>query len=130
LVGAPLRLVKGAYQEAPDIAYQDKVQIDANLRKLIAQHLTSGSYTAIASHDQEIITYTRSFAKENNIPPQQFEFQFLYGFRTELQLSLVQQGYTVRVYVPFGSDWFGYFMRRLAERPQNVAFALKGFFGK
>jgi len=130
LKGVPLRLVKGAYKESPEVAYQDKKDIDENYMKIIKEHLLSGSYTAIASHDHNIIAKVKEFVKEHNIPNSQFEFQMLYGFRTEMQLSLVQEGYKVRIYIPFGNDWFGYFMRRLAERPQNVAFAFRGFFSK
>ncbi|MFP7175124.1 proline dehydrogenase family protein [Priestia filamentosa] len=130
LKGVPLRLVKGAYQESPTVAFQNKEDVDKNYVRIIEEHLLSGSYTAIASHDHNIIDKVKEMVKKYNIPRTQFEFQMLYGFRSELQLSLVQEGYKVRVYVPFGKDWFGYFMRRLAERPQNVAFALKGFFSK
>ncbi|MCZ0754185.1 proline dehydrogenase [Anoxybacillus sp. J5B_2022] len=130
LKGVSLRLVKGAYKEPPEVAYQDKAQIDENYMNIIKEHLLSGSYTAIATHDHHIIEKVKLFTKEHGISPNQFEFQMLYGFRTDMQLQLAQEGYTMRIYVPFGNDWFGYFMRRLAERPQNVAFALKGFFGK
>ncbi|MED4046591.1 MULTISPECIES: proline dehydrogenase [Priestia] len=130
LKGIPLRLVKGAYQESPTVAYQDKAEVDRNYMRIIEEHLLSGSYTAIASHDHNIIDKVKKFAKKHNIPRTQFEFQMLYGFRTDMQVSLAKEGYKMRVYVPFGNDWFGYFMRRLAERPQNVAFALKGFFSK
>lgn len=130
LQGISLRLVKGAYQESPEVAYQEKEKIDDNYMKIIRTHLLSGSYTAIATHDHHIIEKVKAFAKEHHISHDQFEFQMLYGFRTELQLRLVQEGYKMRVYIPFGVDWFGYFMRRLAERPQNVAFAFKGFFFK
>lgn len=130
LAGVPLRLVKGAYKEPAEVAIQEKPQIDENYFNIIKAHLFSGSYTAIASHDHNLIDKVKEFVKKENIPTNQFEFQMLYGFRNELQESLVKEGYKVRVYVPFGDDWFGYFMRRLAERPQNVAFALKGFFSK
>ncbi|WP_243387874.1 proline dehydrogenase family protein [Bacillus kexueae] len=130
LKGVPLRLVKGAYKESPEVAYQDKKDIDENYMSIIKEHLLSGSYTAIASHDHHIIAKVKEFVKEHNIPNSQFEFQMLYGFRTEMQQSLAQEGYKVRIYIPFGDDWFGYFMRRLAERPQNVAFAFRGFFSK
>lgn len=98
--------------------------------RIIEEHLLSGSYTAIASHDHNIIEKVKEFAKKHSINRNQFEFQMLYGFRTDMQLSLAKEGYKMRVYVPFGNDWFGYFMRRMAERPQNVTFALKGFFSK
>ncbi|MBT2259743.1 proline dehydrogenase family protein [Priestia megaterium] len=130
LKGISLRLVKGAYQESPSVAFQEKEEVDKNYMRIIEEHLLSGSYTAIASHDHHIIAQVKDFAQKNHIPRDQFEFQMLYGFRTEMQLSLAKEGYTMRVYIPFGNDWFGYFMRRLAERPQNVAFALKGFFSK
>ncbi|ALC81717.1 MULTISPECIES: proline dehydrogenase family protein [Bacillus] len=130
LKGISLRLVKGAYKESPAVAYQVKKDVDENYMNIIKLHLLSGSYTAIASHDHTIISKVKEFVKENNIPRDQFEFQMLYGFRTKMQQSLVQEGYKMRVYIPFGSDWFGYFMRRLAERPQNVSFALKGLFSK
>ncbi|WP_209124134.1 proline dehydrogenase family protein [Alkalihalobacillus sp. BA299] len=130
LKGVPLRLVKGAYKESLEVAYQDKDRIDENYFQIIKQHLLNGSYTAVASHDHMIIEKVKKFADENNIPRSLFEFQMLYGFRENLQLQLVQKGYTVRVYVPFGNDWFGYFMRRMAERPQNVSFAIKGLVSK
>ncbi|KZE95866.1 Proline dehydrogenase 1 [Geobacillus stearothermophilus] len=130
LKGVSLRLVKGAYKESPEVAYQDKRQIDENYMKIIKEHLLSGSYTAVASHDHRIIEKVKQFTAEHNIPRDQFEFQMLYGFRTDMQLQLVKEGYKMRVYVPFGNDWFGYFMRRLAERPQNVSFALRGLFSK
>jgi proline dehydrogenase len=130
LSNVPLRLVKGAYKESEKVAIQEKEQIDQNYLNLIKKHLVSGSYTAIATHDHHIINEVKDYVKEKGIPHSHFEFQMLYGFRTELQLKLVEEGYTTRVYVPFGNDWFGYFMRRLAERPQNVAFALRGFISK
>ncbi|MFF2289389.1 proline dehydrogenase family protein [Peribacillus butanolivorans] len=130
LKGIPLRLVKGAYKESSEVAFQEKKDVDENYMVIIKKHLLSGSYTAIASHDHNIISNVKEFVEENNIPRDQFEFQMLYGFRADMQLNLVKEGYRMRVYVPFGNDWFGYFMRRLAERPQNITFALKGFFSK
>ncbi|MCL7747077.1 proline dehydrogenase family protein [Halalkalibacter alkaliphilus] len=130
LRGVPLRLVKGAYKESPKVAYQNKEKIDENYLEMIKQHLLTGSHTAIATHDHRIIEKVKRFCKKWNIPKSQFEFQMLYGFRTELQEQIAKEGYTMRVYVPFGHDWYGYFMRRLAERPQNVSFALKGLFSK
>ncbi|NBI27979.1 proline dehydrogenase family protein [Chengkuizengella marina] len=123
-----LRLVKGAYKESTEVAYQEKKDVDENLKKMIKNHLLNGNYTAIASHDDQMINFTKQFAKENNISRDLFEFQMLYGMRTQTQLDLVNQGYKMRVYVPYGNDWYGYFMRRLAERPANVAFVLKGIF--
>lgn len=122
--------MKGAYKESPEVAYQDKEKVDENFMAIIKEHMLSGSYTAVATHDHHIIAKVKAFAEENQISRDQFEFQMLYGFRTNMQVELVKEGYTMRVYIPFGNDWFGYFMRRLAERPQNVAFALKGFFSK
>ncbi|AMA74601.1 MULTISPECIES: proline dehydrogenase family protein [Aneurinibacillus] len=130
LKGVSLRLVKGAYKESPEVAYPDKKDVDENYKKIIKKHLLNGSYTAIASHDDQIISYTKQLVKEYNIPRDQFEFQMLYGIRTQSQIELAQEGYKMRVYVPYGNDWYGYFMRRLAERPANVAFVLKGMVSK
>lgn len=125
-----LRLVKGAYKESPEVAYPDKKDVDENYKKIIKMHLLNGNYTAIASHDDAIINFTKEFVKENDIPNDLFEFQMLYGIRNEAQEKLAKEGYKMRVYVPYGRDWYGYFMRRLAERPANVAFVLKGIFKK
>jgi proline dehydrogenase len=125
-----LRLVKGAYKESPEVAFPDKKDVDENFKKIIKMHLLNGNYTAVASHDEAMIQYTKELVKEHNISHDQFEFQMLYGIRTERHEELVKEGYTMRVYVPYGTDWYGYFMRRLAERPANVAFVLKGVFGK
>ncbi|WLR51147.1 proline dehydrogenase [Bacillus tianshenii] len=125
-----LRLVKGAYKESAEHAYPEKADVDENYKKLIKQSLLNGNYTAIASHDDQIIEFTKQFAKENNISPSQFEFQMLYGMRNQTQHDLVKQGYNMRVYVPYGLDWYGYFMRRLAERPANLAFVFKGMVKK
>ncbi|WP_050179860.1 proline dehydrogenase family protein [Domibacillus robiginosus] len=125
-----LRLVKGAYKESPKHAYPDKADVDTNYMKLIEQSLLAGNYTAIASHDENMIEFTKAMQRKHNIPLEQFEFQMLYGMRTSLQQALVKQGYRVRVYVPYGKDWYGYFMRRLAERPANIAFAFKGITKK
>ncbi|WP_091773293.1 proline dehydrogenase family protein [Piscibacillus halophilus] len=125
-----LRLVKGAYKESPQVAYPDKKDVDENFKKIIKIHLLNGNYTAVATHDDAMIDYTKELVKEHGISNDQFEFQMLYGIRQELQEKLVQEGYTMRVYVPYGNDWFGYNMRRLAERPANVAFVLKGIFKK
>ncbi|MDR4889468.1 proline dehydrogenase [Fredinandcohnia sp. QZ13] len=125
-----LRLVKGAYKESPEVAFPEKKDVDENFKKIIKMHLLNGNYTAVASHDEAIIQYTKELVKEHNISHDQFEFQMLYGIRSERHEELVKEGYTMRVYVPYGTDWYGYFMRRLAERPANVAFVLKGVFGK
>ncbi|MBS4205188.1 proline dehydrogenase family protein [Lederbergia citrea] len=125
-----LRLVKGAYKESPEVAFPEKADVDENFKKIIKMHLLNGHYTAIATHDEAMIQFTKQFVKDNHIPNDQFEFQMLYGIRIERQLELVKEGYKMRVYVPYGTDWYGYFMRRLAERPANVAFVLKGIFNK
>ncbi|MFG6114411.1 proline dehydrogenase family protein [Halobacillus sp. MO56] len=125
-----LRLVKGAYKESGKVAFPDKSMVDDNLKHLIKKNLLNGNYTAIASHDDKIIDYTKKLAEEENIPKDQFEFQMLYGMRNQTQLDLAKEGYTVRVYLPYGDDWYGYFMRRMAERPANIAFAIKGVFSK
>lgn len=125
---ANLRLVKGAYQESSEIAFPKKADVDKSYDKIVKQHLLNGNYAGIASHDDKMIEEFIRFIKENNIPKDQFEFQMLYGIRNDLQKDLVERGYKVRVYVPYGIDWFGYFMRRLAERPENVAFVLKNAF--
>lgn len=127
-LGANLRLVKGAYKESPQVAFPEKSAVDDNYKKMIQKHLLNGHYTAIASHDEAIIHFTKDFARTNGISGDQFEFQMLYGICEELQKQLVKEGYRVRIYVPYGVDWFGYFMRRLAERPANVWFVLKNMF--
>ncbi|MDU0202372.1 proline dehydrogenase [Paenibacillus sp. MAH-36] len=127
-LGANLRLVKGAYKESPQVAFPEKSAVDDNYKKIIQKHLLNGHYTAIASHDEAIINFTKHFAKANGISGDQFEFQMLYGICEDLQKQLVKEGYRVRIYVPYGVDWFGYFMRRLAERPANVWFVLKNMF--
>jgi len=125
-----LRLVKGAYKESPEVAFPEKKDVDDNFKKIIKTHLLNGNYTAIATHDDEMIEYTKRLVEEYNIPRDQFEFQMLFGIRVERQHELVKEGYKMRVYVPYGTDWYGYFMRRLAERPANVAFVLKGVMKK
>jgi proline dehydrogenase len=125
-----LRLVKGAYKESPKVAYEDKKEVDQNFIKLIEQQLLSGNYAGIATHDDAIIESTKSFVEEHQISLEQFEFQMLYGIRTELQKQLINEGFRVRIYVPYGKDWYGYFMRRLAERPANVVFVIKGIIKK
>ena len=120
-----LRIVKGAYKEPEEVAYQDKLDIDLNFIELIEYHLLHGKFTSIATHDHNIITHVKRFVKEHNIPNDKFEFQMLYGFRKEMQEELAKEGYNFCTYVPFGNDWYGYFMRRLAERPQNINLVTK-----
>lgn len=125
---ANLRLVKGAYKEPKEVAFPLKADVDAMLIKAIEMQMLNGDYVAVATHDVAIINHTKEFAAKHNIPKDKYEFQMLYGICTNLQKQLVDEGYTVRVYVAYGTDWFGYFMRRLAERPANVMFILKNLF--
>ncbi|NUH86314.1 proline dehydrogenase family protein [Bacillus firmus] len=125
-----LRIVKGAYKEPEEIAYQDKNDIDANFIKLIEWHLLNGKFTSIATHDHNVINHVKDFVRANNVPKDKFEFQMLYGFRKDMQLKLAAEGYNFCTYVPFGHDWYGYFMRRLAERPQNLNLVAKQVFTK
>ena len=127
-IGCRIRLVKGAYHESPKIAFPKMKEVDANFIKLMKMLLLSGTFHAIATHDPRMIEATMAFASENNIPKDKFEFQMLYGIRTDLHKRLAREGYRVRVYIPFGVDWFPYFMRRLAERPANLLFLMKNIF--
>lgn len=120
-----IRLCKGAYKEPASIAWQAKKDVDANYVKLMKIMLRSGTYHGIATHDEKIISETTDFAKKEGIPSSAFEFQMLHGIRRDLQEKLVAEGWRMRVYVPFGTEWYPYFMRRLAERPANVLFILK-----
>lgn len=124
-VGCRIRLCKGAYNEPPAVAFPKKSDVDANYVKLMRVLLPSGIYHGIATHDPAMIQATKDFVREKNISREKFEFQMLYGIRTDLQKQLVAEGYNLRVYIPYGSDWFPYFMRRLAERPANLMFFLK-----
>ena len=120
--GLNVRIVKGAYLEPATVAYPDKADVDRNYLALVAQAMESGVYTAVATHDQAIIGAVRRDVAERGLGSDRYEFQMLYGIRRDLQRKLVAQGYGVRVYVPFGAEWYPYFMRRLAERPANVLF--------
>lgn len=125
--GAWIRLCKGAYAEPPEVAFVHKKDTDANFMKLAKMMLSQdardrGVYLAVATHDEKIIAATIDFVQANQIPPDAFEFQMLYGIRQEMQEALVKQGYRVRIYVPYGAAWYPYFMRRLAERPANLWF--------
>jgi proline dehydrogenase len=126
--GVRIRLVKGAYKEPPEVAFPRKREVDANYQKLTEKLLTSGTYHAIATHDERIIAATERFGREHGISPQSFEFQLLYGIRRQLQRALVRQGWRVRLYVPYGREWYAYFMRRLAERPANLLFLVRNLF--
>jgi proline dehydrogenase len=125
-LGARVRLVKGAYKEPRGVAYQSKADVDASYVRIMQLLLRDGAYPAIATHDPAMIDATRAFAREQRIATDRFEFQMLYGIRRDLQTSLRAEGYRVRVYVPFGREWFPYFMRRLGERPANVGFVIRG----
>jgi proline dehydrogenase len=124
-MGARIRLVKGAYKEPKSVAWQQKAEVDAAYVRLMKYLLDHGTYPAIATHDPEILETTIAYAAERAVPADRFEFQMLYGVRRDLQRALVGRGYRMRVYVPCGRQWFPYFMRRLGERPANVAFVLK-----
>ncbi|HLI50739.1 MAG TPA: proline dehydrogenase family protein [Thermomicrobiaceae bacterium] len=124
-----LRLVKGAYLEPPDIAFPKKADVDRNYLMLAERKLLGGGYTAIATHDERIINHVIEFTQRHDVANDRFEFQMLYGIRSQLQLELVRQGYTVLVATPFGQEWYFYLMRRLAERPANLLFVLRGFRG-
>ena len=119
---ARVRLCKGAYKEPATVAYPDKKDVDDSYVRCMRALLTDGHYPGIATHDEKIVRETRRFARDNDIRNDQFEFQMLYGVRRDLQEKLVREGYRMRVYVPFGTQWYPYLMRRLAERPANVAF--------
>lgn len=123
-----VRLCKGAYSEPGKIAYQERSEVGRNYIDLAKDLLHNGNYPAIASHDEEMLTAVLDIVKRENIPVERFEFQMLYGIRQDRQLALYREGYNVRVYVPFGSDWYPYFMRRLAERPANLVFFLTALF--
>lgn len=123
--GIRIRLCKGAYKEPPALAFPEKSAVDANYVRLTQLLLTSGIYHGIATHDEAMINAAKRFVQERRIEKSSFEFQMLYGIRRDLQRSLVAEGYNVRVYTPFGSEWYPYFMRRLAERPANVLFLAK-----
>lgn len=126
--GIRIRLCKGAYKEKPEIAFQEKADVDANFVKLMKILLKSGTYHGIATHDPKMIEATIAFARAENIPATAFEFQMLYGVRRDLQEQLVREGWRMRVYIPFGTEWYPYLMRRLAERPANLIFILKNLF--
>jgi proline dehydrogenase len=127
-VGCRIRLCKGAYKEPQDVAYPGKKDVDFNYVRLMKMLLPSGFYHGIATHDPRMIAETIRWAAAQKISKDDFEFQMLYGVRTDLQRRLVKDGYRIRVYIPYGNDWFPYFMRRLAERPANLWFLVRNFF--
>lgn len=122
--GVRVRLVKGAYKEPLEVAFQQKTENDRNFVRLMMMLLSRGNFPAIATHDEVIINAACKYIRDNGISKSAFEFQMLYGIRRDLQEKLVHQGYNVRIYVPYGSQWYPYLMRRLAERPANLAFVL------
>jgi proline dehydrogenase len=126
--GICVRLCKGAYKEPPEVAFPRKSDVDANFVKLGNRLIESPHYNALATHDEAMIDAAKTYALEHKIDPSRFEFQMLYGIKRDLQRSLVREGFNVRVYIPFGTDWYPYFMRRLAERPANVLFLARNFF--
>lgn len=126
--GIRIRLCKGAYKEPPEIAFEEKSEVDANYVKLTKILLKSGIYHGLATHDENMIRQAEAFARQEKISPDSFEFQMLYGIRRDLQQSLVKSGWRVRVYIPFGTEWYPYFMRRLGERPANVFFIARQMF--
>jgi proline dehydrogenase len=125
-----IRLCKGAYKESEQIAFQKKSEVDANYVQLMKTLMKSGVYHGLATHDEAIINQAKAFATSENIPRNAFEFQMLHGIRRDLQQSLVKDGWGMRVYIPFGTEWYPYFMRRLAERPANVLFIAKNLLRK
>jgi proline dehydrogenase len=132
---AQLRLCKGAYDEPPAVAFQPKPEVDQNMARLIQLMLDSqaqfpGTFPAVASHDHRIINWTKAYAHHHGIAPDHFEFQMLYGIRRDLQQQLADQGYRMRVYIPYGTRWYPYFMRRLAERPANLLFFARALVGQ
>jgi proline dehydrogenase len=129
-LGGRVRLVKGAYKEPKTVAYQRKADVDAAYERLMKTLLIAGHYPAIATHDPRMIELARKYAAEQRVAPDRFEFQMLYGIRRDLQTMLAKEGYRLRVYIPFGRQWFPYFMRRLGERPANVGFVLRGILGE
>lgn len=129
-LGGRVRLVKGAYTEPKSIAYKKKADVDAAYARMVKVLLASDHYPAIATHDPAMIELTRRWAADQGITPDRFEFQMLYGVRRDLQAALVADGYRVRVYIPFGRQWFPYFMRRLGERPANLTFVIRSLFSE
>jgi proline dehydrogenase len=126
--GIRVRLCKGAYKEPAEVAFPSKADVDTSYVQLSRMLLLSPIYHGLATHDEAMIAAAKAYATQHNIEPSRFEFQMLYGVRRDLQRKLVAEGYNVRVYVPFGREWYPYFMRRLAERPANVLFLAKNFF--
>ncbi|MFQ5530251.1 MAG: proline dehydrogenase family protein [Gemmatimonadota bacterium] len=128
-LGAPVRLCKGAYKEPASMAFQERAEVDASYVRLMKMLLDGGTPTAIATHDERMIDATLDYARSNGIPQGAYELQMLYGVRRQLQRELVAEGLPVRIYLPYGSQWYSYFMRRMAERPANLTFVLRAMLG-
>lgn len=124
-----LRIVKGAYKESDEVAFQDKAKVDAHFKDLVCMGLENGAHINVATHDEAIIAEIKDFIRSKAISKEQYEFQLLYGVKPKLQQSLLDEGHLVRIYVPYGEDWYGYFSRRLAERPANLMFVVRGMLG-
>ena len=127
-MGARVRLCKGAYLEPPEVAFSDKAEVDRNYLTLMERLLENGNYPGLATHDEKMLDHARAFARGKGLSSDRFEFQMLYGVRRDLQLRLRHEGYRMRVYIPFGTQWYPYLMRRLPEPPANIAFILGGVF--
>ncbi len=128
-LGAPVRLCKGAYDEPVSVAFQRKDEVDASYVKLMKMLLSGGGPTAIATHDDKMVNATLEFVREQDIDPQSFEFQMLYGVRRDYQRRIASDGHRMRIYIPYGSEWYSYLMRRMAERPANLIFVTRAVFG-
>jgi proline dehydrogenase len=129
-LGARIRLVKGAYREPKSVAHQKKADVDAAYARMMRTLITDGHYPALATHDPRMIEEARRWARDHGVASDRFEFQMLFGIRRDLQATLVNAGYRVRVYIPFGREWFPYFMRRLGERPANTLFVVRSVLGE
>lgn len=126
---ATVRIVKGAYREGPEVAYQQKAMVDDKFREMVCYGLEHGAKINVASHDETLIREVEEEVRQRKLGPEHYEFQLLYGVKPNLQKELLGRGHLVRIYVPYGKDWYGYFSRRLAERPANLLFVVKGLFG-
>ncbi len=124
-----VRIVKGAYRESEKVAFQDKAEVDRNFRELVYRGLEAGATVGVATHDESIVRETEAYVRGAGLGAERYEFQFLYGVKPALQRKLVSRGHKVRIYIPYGEDWYGYFSRRLAERPANLLFVMRGLVG-
>jgi proline dehydrogenase len=129
-LGVQVRLCKGAYLEPGRVAFSDKADVDANYARLLEKLLLHGNHPAIATHDERLINRTLELACAHGVTPDRFDFEMLFGVRRDLQLRLVQQGYRVRVYLPYGEEWYPYLVRRLAERPANLGFFVRSILSE